>query len=453
MKRIIFLMLTISMFLFIACNGGGGSSDSGSTVTPTIHTIYGKAEKGPLQKGAIIQAAQWSVATEYTGSIFVSATTDNQGAYTLAGSTLSGILDVSADGFFINENTGTVSDSRIVLSGLIDSSVQSEGNINIVTHIIKLRVMALMRTGKTFSEANNQAIAELYATMNWTPENPLNTSISQNEKLLFLSAALCKNRTVDQVSNLLTTLTSDMEDGTIDISVLDDSFAAVNCAEVEAVITAMYGASPDIDTIQSDLLTYRNIAGTAPIIRIVDPVPLADFYYFTDSKQLSRFASGELSIVQMHVTITQEGEADISQNFNCIDFFKIGNIIYFSANYDGTVRYYSQENNVVSEIAELPAKPEVAHVEMNNGHFYIQTSYYSGADYTGNISTTRNITMGSSSVNIMVNNYHYGTCMSEDGLFMDIHNENDYPRASGLYFFQENRTSPSKIKDPGRIWK
>jgi len=449
MKKFILFLLISFFSILVACSGGGGSDDTVTDPAPSVKRIYGKAEKGPLQKGAIIQAAQWTVATEYTGSIFVSSTTDNEGAYTLAGSTLSGLLDISADGFFINENTGTVSDSRIVISGLVDANVQSEGNINIVTHIIKLRVMALMRNGKTFSEANNQAITELYATMNWQAENPLNTSISENGKLLFLSAALCKNKTVDQVSNLLTVLTADMEDGTIDISVLDDSFAAVDCDEVENIITAMYGASPDINDIQTDLLVYRNLSAPV-IIRVVDPVPAGEFYYFTDTKSLFYFHDQLLSQITMHVTTSETGQPDVSQNFNCIDFFKIGNVIYFSANYDGTVRYYSQENGVVSEIEALPEKPAIARVEMNNGHFSITSGYYGEIP----ISDTMNITAGSGTWrNIMVNNYHYCTFSSFLGMFIEVHDDEVIARESGLYFWQESLKSTIKVKDSGRMWK
>ena len=97
MKKFILFLLVSLFSILVACSGGGGSDDTVTDPAPSVKRIYGKAEKGPLQKGAIIQAAQWTVATEYTGSIFVSSTTDNEGAYTLAGSTLSGLLDISAD--------------------------------------------------------------------------------------------------------------------------------------------------------------------------------------------------------------------------------------------------------------------------------------------------------------------------------------------------------------------
>lgn len=449
MKKLMFLM---SIFM-LACGGGGGGGDTivtPASTTPKIFTMVGKAEKGPLQKGAIVQAAQWSVETEYTGLVFVSATTDNQGAYTLAGSTLSGILDISADGFFINENTGVVSDSRIVLSGLVDSATQSEGNINIVTHIIKKRVMSLLRSGKTFSEANNQAITELYANLGWTAENPLNTSISQNGKLLFLSAALCKNRSVDQVSNLLTTLTNDMEDGSINISSLDDSFINIDCATVESNVYAMYGSSPDLDTIKVDVITFRGISGPAPIIRIVDPVPAADFYWFTDSKQLSKYNGSTMTILTGHALITQEGEDDIEKTFTYNDFFKIGNIIYFSCNYDGTMRYYQQENSVVSEIESLPSKPEATHYTYSNSHYNLIISYWGEIP----VSDLVNLDLGGVYYrNYMVSNCFYAPYLSWDGMWIEVHDPEEFARPSGLYFLRVTQNSSTKLNESGRMWK
>ena len=448
MKRFMFFVFVLA--LMFGCGGGGSDSDDPIPTVPKIVTIKGKAEKGPLQKGAVIQAAQWHPDTGYSGSVFVSATINDLGGYTLEGSTISGYLDASADGFFINENTGTVSDSRIVISGLIDSETQSEGNINIITHIIKLRVMALIRDGLTFAQANNQAVTELFATLNWSAENPLNTSIATNPRLLFLSAALCKNRTVDQVSDLLTALTADMEDGTINISVLDDSFYDVDCVQVEANIFAMYGVNPDIDTIKDDVIAFRGITGPPPIIRIVDPIPSGEFHYFTDGKQLSRLDAGELKIVQMHVTIKQEGETDISQNFNCLDFFKIDDTFYFSANYDGTVRYYSQKDNVVSAVESIPAKPGIVRITpFNDGRFSAETIVYEGTTCTD----LSNLTMGSMSRNIMVSEYYYGF-LDKIGLFFVVHDESKILRDSGLYLWYEDRTSIGTIrKESGRMWK
>jgi hypothetical protein len=448
MKR--FLIFLILFAMLFSC--GDNSGNEAAITVPKLVTIKGKAEKGPLQKGAIIQAAQWSPTTGYSGAVFVSATINDLGGYTLEGSTISGLLDASADGFFINENTGTVSDSRIVISGLIDSETQSEGNINIITHIIKLRVMALIRAGSTFAQANNQAVTELFAALNWSAENPLNTSIATNPRLLFLSAAICKDRTVDQVSDILTALTADMEDGSINISVLDDSFYDVDCAQVEANIFAMYGVNPDIDTVRDDVIAFRGITGPPPIIRIVDPIPSGDFHYFTNTGQLSRLNAGALEIIQMRVTIKQDGESDIVQNFNCIDFFKIGNVFYFSANYDSTVRYYSQENGVVAEIGSLPAKPEITRITpFNDGLFSAETIVYEGTTCTD----IRNLTMSSGILrNIMVSEYCYGSIYSKDAIFFVVHDDSKIIRDSGLYYWIESsKASGSILKSTGRMWK
>lgn len=451
MKKLL-LILSILMFSFIGCESDGGGGES-NTAPAKLVTIQGKAEKGPLQKGAIIQAAQWHPVNGYSGAVFVSATINNQGGYTLEGSTISGILDVSADGFFINENTGTVSNSRIVLSGLIDSNAQTEGNINIITHIIKLRVFNLIKNyGKTFAEANNQAVTELFSRFGWTGENPLNTSIATNPRLLLLSAALCKDKTVDQVSDILTILTADMEDGTVDVSMLDEGFYNVDCAQVEANIFAMYGVAPSLSSVKDEVIAFRSIVGPPPVIRIVDPIPAGGFYWFTTGGQLSRFVSGQLEPITMLVTIRQDGEDDIFQTFNCIDFFKIDDTFYFSANVDGSGRNYSQINGVVAEIESLPAKPTATRIEFNDGIYNIRINDYEGQPVSDVYRVSGNAFCGR---NVMVSGYWYGFNNSYDasGAFIDVQDGLPGVRDAGLYFIKDGFTSQGKIADSGRMWK
>jgi len=356
MKRFyIAIVILFSMILF-ACESGGGGDDPVSVPnSPGIKTFSGKVEKGALQKGATITASEWSVSGGYSGKVYTTETLNDLGGYTLSSTELQGILDVRADGFFINENTGTVENTRIILSGLVDSSEEG-GNINIVTHIIKQRVIALMNSGKSFSEANTQAATELYNNLNWTPENPLNTNISTNARLLFLSSAICKNRTVSQVSDILTALTADMADGVIDLSSLYDSFSLVDVSAVQTNMVALYGNCPNIASIKTEVLNYLNIDDDTVKVITVQPVVNADFYIKTASG-LMGFVSGEYKSVNIQYTEKYLGATN-TYNATINEFFSIGNTLYFSVTVpEDTTYLYSQTGGVLTTIGSLPDKP------------------------------------------------------------------------------------------------
>lgn len=263
-KFYMFYMVLISIFVLFSCGEGGSDNTTTPEDPPEIITFLGVVEKGALQQGADIQASEWSAESGYSRIVYTSTTSDNKGTYNISSSTIQGLLDIRADGFFINENTGIVENSRIILSGLADSSTE-KGNINIVTHIIKQRVIYLIQNeNKTFDEATAQAIGELYAKFNWTIDDPLNISVADNAKLLFLSAVICKDKTVSEVSNLITTLSSDMLDGDVDISMLHTPIANINCTQIESNITALYGSSPNIDPIRDAVIAYLGIVITPP---------------------------------------------------------------------------------------------------------------------------------------------------------------------------------------------
>lgn len=395
MKHLCESLIILFLVMFFACGGDGGGSDT--PAQPGVKTFSGTIEKGALQQGATITASEWSVSGGYSGNVYSTETINNLGDYTISSSELQGILDVRADGFFINENTGTVEDTRIILSGFVDSSVSGQGNINIITHIIKQRVINLMTAGTDFSTANNQAVAELYATLNWTPENPLNTSISENAKLLFLSSAICKNRTVSEVSNLLTSLVADMADGNIDISVLDSSFSLIETDAVVNNITALYGSSPEIASVKVQVIDYRNIVDET--IRQITMIPIsASPFYLYKNGALRGFTDSQIQSFNISYVQRYLGE---TTTVNCIinDFFSVVNegvkTLYFQVTfpYDNSVKMYSQTDGVITEVTEFPDKPIKSSILFENDDYKLAiingdttqvTSKNSGTEITRN---------------------------------------------------------------------
>lgn len=360
MKRLFFIMYFVALLILSACSGDSGSDGDGDDSNEVV-VFGGNIEKGALQKGANITASEWSAVDGYSGKTYASETFDDKGGYEISSSGLQGLLDIKADGFFINENTNTVENTRIILSGLADSSAIG-GNINIITHIIKQRVIKLIKEeNMSFADASNQAVSELYSGLGWTPENPLNTNISTNAKLLFLSAALCKNRNVNAVSALLTQLTNDMVDGVVDLSILNDSFSLVNVAEVTANITAMYGQCPDITTVKSEILALKGLVDATVRTVNVQPIRSCEFYMF-DGSTLYGYYDNDIRTIgvtynQTYLLVDSVGAVTVQ------DFFSITEsgvkTLYFKIKYDfeNFSRFFKQIGTVVTELENLPAKP------------------------------------------------------------------------------------------------
>lgn len=202
----------------------------------------------------------------------------------------------------------------------------------------------------------------------------MNTSINQNAKLLFLSAAICKNRTVDQVSALLTTFTADMEDGTINMSALNSSFSSVDTAVVTANIQTMYGSCPDIASTKAQVLTKLGLVDTTVKIITVQPVQIAD-WYISNRTSLKGFIGNtivdlNIQYVQQYLGVTETLNAGITE------FFSIGSgvskILYFTITLpDSVIKSYSQTMaGTLTEISSLPSKPAPVAIEpFNNGEF------------------------------------------------------------------------------------
>lgn len=456
MKKLFILLFTI--LLFTACNSdSGGGGDSTATPTDTPETTYnGKLEKGAFQKGAEIIAYGWSAVNGFTGESFATTTTDNLGNYTLKSSKIKDLLYVKADGYFFNENTAVTSDSTLKLYGIIDST-KVPWNINVLTHIIKDRVTFLLESGSTYDESVSQSMNELYANFNWTAVNPGTISITTSPELLLLSAAVCKDRTVSEISSLLTTLSADFEDGTVDVSALDNSFYAVDVTTVQDNITALHGSSPSIGATKTALLAFRSITGPPPKVYIVTPLSTADFYYFTiNTKQLYKIANSAMTQITFNVTTTQSGYSDIVQTgLTANEFFGGSGTYWFSINLDGGLKYFKQESGVVSQIDQsaFPVHPAKGRSQMNNGSFEIFYSTYDVYD----LNDVRNLTSpGGIFRTLRVTGYHLGSYGSSAyGMFFAVEDPTNIAgRDEGLYYWDESDwTAPVLIKgDYGEMW-
>jgi len=409
----------MALIILSACGGSGGSggsNDPDSPSNPTINEYKGRLEKGAFQQGAEVIAYSWDAVSGLGGESFITTTTDNLGNYTLKSANIKDILYVKAEGYFYNENTAIVSSSTLKLYGFVDSD-KGTWNINILTHIIKDRMEYLIENGSTFESAKTQAVTELFSGLGWTAIDPNTSSVATNANLLFLSAAICKNRTVAEVSSLLTALSADLADGTIDLTILDSSFSAVDIAIITSNLNSLYGSCPDIATVKAQVMTQRSLIDTTLKIFTVSPIAYigVDWYIgcpvipsgwtspaptireFPDGlgARILWMKSGLLdSTNHFHVSKTYLGTTTTDEPNIILEFFSnqlsgSSKILYFTLSFDsGTIiKHYKQESGVVTEISNLPEKPASTIQSLNSGIYSYASPNLTDGSNTWNVGT------------------------------------------------------------------
>lgn len=192
----------------------------------TVFLISGKVEKGPFSKGAIISFYELDSNLSQTGRSFSTTIDDNGGNYDLKATNIGGrIFRVQTDGFYYNEILNSLSNSRIVLTGISKVDSNEMINVNILTHIERRRVEYLMNTNKlSFNLAKKQAITELLAIFKTNADSSVRSEKvslfgDNNDILLNISLLFLGYRTDAQLSELLTDFSNDFyKDGKIEDS-------------------------------------------------------------------------------------------------------------------------------------------------------------------------------------------------------------------------------------------
>ncbi len=152
-----------------------------------------------------------------TGRTFTGSIEGNTGRFTVRGIFSYPFVELSANGFYFNEIADTLSAAPIILLALADLSDSTTVNINLLTHLERPRVFALIDSGLSFSAAKAQAQGEVLSAFN-IAASAIGTSesldISQagegNAILLAISVILQANRSEAQLTELLSTLSSDL---------------------------------------------------------------------------------------------------------------------------------------------------------------------------------------------------------------------------------------------------
>ncbi len=206
-------------------------------VAVSLDEVSGASQKGPYLSGSKVSAYEISDGRtlKQTGNVFNGKIANDKGEFRInSRSLVSQYLSLEATGYYRNEVTGKNSDAELTLRAITDVSARSVVNVNLLTHLEYERVNYLVTKKKMkVKAAKKQAQSEIFGMIfidseNFDNSEDLNIAGSSDEDaaLLAFSVLLQGDRSVSQLSELLTKIATDMEeDGTWDDYLTRDSIA------------------------------------------------------------------------------------------------------------------------------------------------------------------------------------------------------------------------------------
>ncbi len=137
-------------------------TDTGNDPAP--RTFSGKVQKGPFISGTSITLNELNADLGQTGKSFTASIMSNDGAFEFSRIQIEPAPALlTANGFYFHELYGELSYAPVTLQALVNLSGTSKVNVNIMTHLIKDRIMNLVSSGASFQVAKEQAQDELLA--------------------------------------------------------------------------------------------------------------------------------------------------------------------------------------------------------------------------------------------------------------------------------------------------
>lgn len=189
-----------SLLILILITGcSKGKEDPANPAVAAWINITGKAQKGPFITGTTITLNELNDNLGQTGRSFTTTIQSDDGGFALNNieSSASMVL-LTANGYFFHEIYGELSFAPLTLQALATVKQGTTINVNLMTHLIKERIMALTSSGITFPQARLQAQQELLSFFGISlpsgTDNFEHADISRNDEvsaaLLAISVAL-----------------------------------------------------------------------------------------------------------------------------------------------------------------------------------------------------------------------------------------------------------------------
>ena len=177
----------LSLLILSAGCGGGGGGGSDTGATPALPSgdarlVSATAEKGPFVIGSSVTVNRLDSQAQPIASTLTTETEDNLGNFSF--SIEPGPVSISVDGFHFNEITGGLAQGRLTLRAIYDvqDTQTQRAHVNILTHLIHLRVESLVQAGSSIPDAVQTAQTELVDQLSpffgpFSPDNFTNYSV------------------------------------------------------------------------------------------------------------------------------------------------------------------------------------------------------------------------------------------------------------------------------------
>lgn len=223
----IFIAAIATAFTLASCSSEGDGPEG-----PRSQQILGYIEKGPFVQGSEVTLTDLNKDLSQSGKSYTTNTTSDLGSFDF-GQTLdlsSGLVELKTSGYFYNECTGSLSISQITLKAIANTDGAANLNVNLLTHLEYARVKYLVKSGKSFKQAKEQAESEILKSFAITDKiaSPEKVSLTDCDKnaniLLAISSIMLYDKSEAEFSEFIAKFSNDIEkDGTIDNSQLKET--------------------------------------------------------------------------------------------------------------------------------------------------------------------------------------------------------------------------------------
>ena len=188
----------------------------------SLDEVSGVTQKGPFLMGSkvLVREMEDGRTLTQTGNSFNGKIMNDKGEFKInARMLVSQYVMLEATGYYRNEVTGENSNSELTLFAITDVNDRNIVNVNLLTHLEYERVVYLVTQKKMkVKAAKKQAQKEVFALLNIDATNFSNSedlniagASDEDAALLAFSIILQGDRSVSQLSELLTKIATDME--------------------------------------------------------------------------------------------------------------------------------------------------------------------------------------------------------------------------------------------------
>lgn len=237
MKSSYYYFLICLSVIFSSCQKGNENTNERD------YEINGFVQKGPFIQGSSITIQELDEDFNPTGTVFLTDTSNDFGAFNSEVTLRNNIVFIKASGYYFNEVECNISNSTLSLKAVIDLDSNTDINVNLLTTLIFDRVVYLVKNeNMTFANAKLQAENELLSSLHLSQSNNFETlDITDNSLILAVSCIFQGNLPTGEMSELIAHFSSDLKnDGDIDdVTILHKLGINTNYFNVDAVIECL----------------------------------------------------------------------------------------------------------------------------------------------------------------------------------------------------------------------